>query len=340
MSIKRILLAAAALVIATATFAQNERPTNWFLGAGGGLNIGFDGKDYISRPESHSGNGTALDVYLGKYFNNTLGFRAGYQGLTISDQYTNYGKLDYSYIHGDLLLRLKEFLVPYIHAGYASVEKGNLAGGAGLMAPIKLGKRVAVVPDFKFTAFNGNTMPVGEGLGRNFSGTLGLRIILGKVDSKPEPEVIPEPIPVVVPKPEPKPEPEPEPVTEEPKPTVQEAVEEINKSFRADALFDFDSSEIRPDAIPILDKAVAWLNEFPTVKGTIEGHTDNRGTDEYNQGLSERRAKAVYDYLVDKGINRFRLSWKGFGESRPVATNETDEGRQLNRRIELVLDEE
>ena len=56
--------------------------------------------------------------------------------------------------------------------------------------------------------------------------------------------------------------------------------------------------------------------------------------------VSERRAKAVYDYLIDKGINKFRLSYKGYGESRPVATNETDEGRQLNRRIVLVLDEE
>jgi outer membrane protein OmpA-like peptidoglycan-associated protein len=340
MNIKRIHLAVAALVVAVSASAQSERPTNWFLGAGGGINIGFDGKDYVTRPESHSGNGTAIDAYIGKYFNNTLGFRAGYQGLTVSDQYTDYGKLDYSYIYGALLFRLWEFLVPYVHAGYVSVDKGNLAGGAGIMTPIKLGKRVAVVPDLKLTAFNGNTFPAGEGFGRNVSATLGLRINLGKVGVKPEPEVIPEPIPVIVPKPEPAPEPEPEPVVEEPKPTVHEAVEEINKSFRADALFDFDKSEIRADAIPILDKAVAWLNEFPTVKGVIEGHTDSRGTEEYNQGLSERRAKAVYDYLVNKGINKFRLTWKGFGESRPVATNETDEGRQLNRRIVLVLDEE
>lgn len=328
------------MVIAATAFAQKERPTNWFLGGGAGLNIGFDGKDYITRKESHSGNGTAIDAYIGKYFNNTLGFRAGYQGLTVSDQYTNYGKLDYSYIHGDILFRLWEFLVPYVHAGYATVDKGNFAGGAGIMTPVKLGKRIAVVPDIKLTAFNGNTFPAGEGFGRNVSGTVGLRINLGKVGATPEPEVIPEPVPVIVPKPEPKPEPEPEPVVVEEKPTVEEAVKEINKSFHADALFDFDSSKIRPDAIPILDKAVEWLNEYPTVKGVIEGHTDSRGTDEYNQGLSERRAKAVYDYLVDKGINRFRLSWKGFGESRPVATNETDEGRQLNRRIELVLDEE
>ena len=336
---KRIFMVFVAATLAVMAAAQNERSTNWFLGAAGGFNTGFDGKDYISRVESHSGNGTAFDVYVGKFFNNTLGFRAGYQGLSVSDQYVDYGKLSYSYAHADLLLRCWEFLVPYIHAGAAKVESFKPAGGIGIMTPIKLSNRVSVIPDLKATAFPGSAFPEGDGFGRNLSATLGLRVNLGKVGAKPVPEVLPEPIPVVVPKPEPKPEPEPV-VVEEPKPTVQEAVEEINKSFKADALFDFDSAKIRPDAIPILDKAVAWLNEFPTVKGVIEGHTDSRGSEEYNQGLSERRAKAVYDYLVDKGINKFRLTYKGYGESRPVATNETDEGRQLNRRIVLVLDEE
>ena len=335
---KRIFLVLAAATISFAAVAQNERPTNWFIGGEGGFNVGYDGKEYLSRTESHSGNGTAFDVYFGKFFNNTLGFRAGYQGLSVSDQYIDYGKLGYSYAHADLLLRCWEFLVPYIHAGAVKVENFKPAGGIGLMTPIRLSDRLSVIPDLKATAFPGSTFPDGEGFGRAISATLGLRINLGKVGTVPVPEVV-EPIPVPIVAPEPEPEPEPVPV-EEPKPTVQEVVEEINKSFRADALFDFDSSKIRPDAIPVLEKAVAWLNEFPTVKGVIEGHTDSRGTDEYNQGLSERRAKAVYDYLVDKGINKFRLTWKGYGESRPVATNETDEGRQLNRRIELVLDEE
>lgn len=340
MKMKRIFLILAATSLAIVATAQTERPTNWYLGANGGFNVGFDGKDYISREVSHSGNGTALDVYVGKFFNNTLGFRAGYQGLSVSDQYIDYGKQSFTYAHADLLLRCWEFLVPYIHAGAVKVDNFKPAGGIGIMTPIRLSDRLSVIPDLKATAFPGSTFPDGEGFGRNLSATLGLRVNLGKVGAKPEPEVIPEPIPVIVPKPEPKPEPEPEPIVVEEKPTVQEAVEEINKSFRADALFDFDSAKIRPDAIPILDKAVAWLNEFPTVKGVIEGHTDSRGTEEYNQGLSERRAKAVYDYLIDKGINRFRLTYKGYGESRPVATNETDEGRQLNRRIVLVLDEE
>ena len=137
-----VIAAAAITIMAT---AQNERPTNWFIGAAGGLNIGFDGKEYISREFSHSGNGTALDVYFGKFFNNTLGFRAGYQGLTISDQYIDYGKLDYTYAHADLLLRCWEFLVPYVHAGAAKVENFKPAGGIGLMVPIRLSNRAALL---------------------------------------------------------------------------------------------------------------------------------------------------------------------------------------------------
>jgi len=339
MNFRRIFLALAIMALPIMVSAQNERPRNWIIGAGGGLNIGYDGKDYLGREDSHSGNGTAVDAYIGKYFNNTLGARVGYQSLGLSDQYIIYGKDDYSYIHGDILFRLWDFLVPYVHGGYAKVESGKFAGGAGLMTPIKLGRRVSVVPDLKFTAFDGSIFPEGEGFGRNVSGTLGLQLALGKVGTKAVEEVVePIPVPVIAPKPEPKPEPkvEPEPEPEPVKPTV----EDINKTFRADALFDFDSSKLRPESVNILDKAVDWLNEFPTVTGVIEGHTDSVGTDAYNQGLSERRAKAVYDYLVSKGIDASRLSWKGFGESKPVATNETAEGRQLNRRIVLVLDEE
>jgi len=71
MRMKRIFLAFVAATIAVIAAAQNERPTNWFIGAEGGFNVGFDGKDYISRVESHSGNGTAFDVYFGKFFNNS-----------------------------------------------------------------------------------------------------------------------------------------------------------------------------------------------------------------------------------------------------------------------------
>lgn len=99
--------------------------------------------------------------------------------------------------------------------------------------------------------------------------------------------------------------------------------------------FDFDRSDIRPDAAVILDEAIRILADRNTAKLRVAGHTDWTGTDAYNQGLSERRAASVSNYLVKSGIAAERLSSIGYGESQPVAGNETSEGRALNRRVEL-----
>ncbi len=101
--------------------------------------------------------------------------------------------------------------------------------------------------------------------------------------------------------------------------------------------FDFDKSNIRPDARVILDEAVATLKSESDIRVSVEGHTDSRGTDEYNQKLSERRASSVADYLARGGISRSRLTTEGFGESKPVASNMTEDGRAQNRRVELRI---
>jgi outer membrane protein OmpA-like peptidoglycan-associated protein len=101
--------------------------------------------------------------------------------------------------------------------------------------------------------------------------------------------------------------------------------------------FDFDKSNIRPDARAILDEAVATLQGEPQIRVSVEGHTDARGSDAYNQKLSERRADAVADYLARGGIARSRLSTEGFGESKPVASNMNEDGRAQNRRVELRI---
>jgi OOP family OmpA-OmpF porin len=103
--------------------------------------------------------------------------------------------------------------------------------------------------------------------------------------------------------------------------------------------FDFDKSNIRPDAAVILDEAVRILGTGSGSAVSIEGHTDWIGTDAYNQGLSERRANSVMNYLVDHGVEASRLSTAGYGESRPIASNQTREGRALNRRVELLVQE-
>ena len=99
--------------------------------------------------------------------------------------------------------------------------------------------------------------------------------------------------------------------------------------------FETGSAALRPESATELNRLKELLEENPELKIRINGHTDNVGSEEDNQVLSENRAKAVYDFLVEKGIGRQRLRFKGYGESKPIATNETAEGRQLNRRTEF-----
>lgn len=106
-------------------------------------------------------------------------------------------------------------------------------------------------------------------------------------------------------------------------------------AFEGVVLFDFGRYDIKPQAYPLLNEVVTILKTNPQTKVEIEGHTDNVGTAEYNQKLSEERAKVVMDYLVENGINPERLSRKEYGFTRPVASNDTEEGRAKNRRVEL-----
>lgn len=99
--------------------------------------------------------------------------------------------------------------------------------------------------------------------------------------------------------------------------------------------FDFDKSNIKPEAEPVLDAAVDVLKENPGVNIRVAGYTDSTGPDAYNQGLSERRANSVKDYLEKHGIEASRLTAVGFGEADPVASNSTKDGRAQNRRVTL-----
>ena len=102
--------------------------------------------------------------------------------------------------------------------------------------------------------------------------------------------------------------------------------------------FDYDSAVINPESFPLLDQyGRALKGGLSKARLVIAGHTDSNGTDEYNQELSEERAAAVATYLVEiQGISPDRLMVKGFGESKPIASNETDEGRAKNRRVEFI----
>jgi len=104
----------------------------------------------------------------------------------------------------------------------------------------------------------------------------------------------------------------------------------------ANVHFDFDVSIIKPEHYRFLDEVAEVFNMNPSLNAQVQGNTDNIGSEKYNMGLSLRRAKSVKAYLVNKGVAADRMTIRGFGFSRPVATNDTDEGRALNRRVELT----
>lgn len=129
---------------------------------------------------------------------------------------------------------------------------------------------------------------------------------------------------------------------EEIKKTVPDAkvirVEEgIVVEFSSNVLFGFDKSDLSSDAKTNLDKLVKVLESYPDTDIEIQGHTDSKGSDAYNQTLSEKRAMSVANYLTGKSVNSNRLKIKGFGESLPKYTNDTEEGRAQNRRVEFVI---
>jgi outer membrane protein OmpA-like peptidoglycan-associated protein len=101
--------------------------------------------------------------------------------------------------------------------------------------------------------------------------------------------------------------------------------------------FESGKAELKPGSFEELDRVVKLLEENPSIAIDLAGHTDNVGTNEDNQQLSEARAKAVYDYILGKGIAAARLSYKGYGETKPVETNETEQGRERNRRVEFTI---
>ena len=99
--------------------------------------------------------------------------------------------------------------------------------------------------------------------------------------------------------------------------------------------FEFDSAKLTTASLEVLKDAVKIIKRHPDVTVEIAGHTDSQGNEDYNQGLSERRAQAVADFLIGKGANASNIAVKGYGESQPVADNATDAGRAANRRVEL-----
>lgn len=444
----------ALLLLATALTAGAQRPNTtytegafhedtWFVGGGLGLNVGFDGEKYQSRAESHSGAGFALDAYAGYWLFENLAFRGGIKGITTSDQYTNFGKYKNLYLHGDVLFKAGNGFIPYLHAGYAYINRGSVAGGAGLMFPIHLSQRVAIIPEVSVAALSSRAFNNGTGsVGLSTSATLGVYYSLGadhkhhdparwesvetiggtvwrlkpdeeyamaqSSEEKARPEKPKREKPAKPQKEKPQKEkpqkekpaepartgnetvpvesgstinntasntlmlqhlpPEVEvrypygtpasnhgvevvkPVFDANTPLVQTPISSSeytpskNKQGEAAAApccdrvvyFEYDQAELNDLACGMLDELVAEMKADAGMQVLIVGHTDNRGSDEYNQRLSDERAEAVRMYLLENGIGAGRIMTQGVGATQPAASNDNDGGRALNRRAVII----
>ena len=358
---KKILVLFALAALSVAAYAQEDDlqlkkqqkyPNSWFFGVGAGFNHSFDVGRYTSD-WSARGWGTSLDIYAGKWLNRVFGVRIGYHGINTAaeteESSIDYGSHPFYYLYADAIFRPTTWLVPYLHAGYASVQhkaksssKGSFAGGAGLMFPIHAGKHLSFVPGIRATFFSGDIMEHSEehtkivraklsvtlGVAYRFGGNPKPKVVTEYVDREVYVPVEVERVDTVVLK---------QVDTVYIREYIKEKEDNFNRILSGLVLFDTNSSSLRSEAFPVLNDAALFLKENPHVKVIVEGHADITGNDRINQPLSERRAKAVADYLIHRGIEPERVQPIGYGSYRPKATNETSEGRQLNRRMDFVF---
>jgi outer membrane protein OmpA-like peptidoglycan-associated protein len=118
---------------------------------------------------------------------------------------------------------------------------------------------------------------------------------------------------------------------------IERVGEGIMITFDSGILFDFDKSSLKAEARTNLDKLAVILNKYADTDLLVDGHTDSKGSDNYNLTLSQERAQAVANYLANLQVASTRMTLHGYGESRPIATNDTEEGRALNRRVEVGI---
>jgi peptidoglycan-associated lipoprotein len=163
------------------------------------------------------------------------------------------------------------------------------------------------------------------------------------VSCKKKPKEVPPPPPPPQVQEQPKVEKVEPPVVQEPQLTeeeifLQKSVEQINMEKPLGTIyFDYDKALVRDDAKPTLEKNASWLNKFRTIRILIEGHCDERGTEEYNLALGEKRAKSAQDYLLTMGIGSDRMQIISHGKSQPVNPGHDEAAWQMNRRAQFLV---
>jgi OOP family OmpA-OmpF porin len=196
------------------------------------------------------------------------------------------------------------------HTGRDSSTFATIGGGAKWYITDNLYARAGVDASYKLDNGKWDYAPT-IGLGVNFGG-----------GSKPAPA----------------PAPAPEPVAAEPAPAVEPAVAEVVR-VELDVKFDFNKAVVKPNSYGDIKNLADFMKQYPQTHTTVEGHTDSVGPDAYNQKLSEKRASAVKQVLVNQyGVGANRVNSVGYGKSRPVADNATEAGRAVNRRVEAQVE--
>ena len=315
------------------TFSDSDRKAD--DGWGAGVALGKSISEHWNMELGLTGSSLDFKTGSGSYDLQSLGVDAVYL-LNRNASFTPYGVLGLGVLRTDI----------------PGTDDTGLMANAGVGIMKRLTDNIDLRADARYR-WDGNAT---NAFNRSNFGdaiiSVGLNIALGaKAQPAPTPEPVaqpaPEPMPVAQPAPEPKPAPMPEPVAQPapvaPALTTPQAAQ-LEQAKPGDVVtilegvnFEFDSARLRPDAIVILDEAATVLDRRKDINVDVVGHTCNIGTEQYNQGLSERRAKSVYDYFVNKGIAAERLTTQGYGETKPAHSNATREGRAKNRRVELHI---
>jgi OOP family OmpA-OmpF porin len=349
-SILIVSLAAASLAFgANPAFAYEDEP--WHLTG----QIG--GADLSSKRDTRNDD-VWLSVGFGRFFGNNIsvdleydeyeGTFRGYDTVAPGATYDKW-KLSNWGVMGRYHFGQRTFR-PYIAAGMGRQKhRSVLDEGRATTASLGLGLRAQFARHLAGTAqlmwrkdFDGSSIPDH----RNFTDlyySIGLSFDFG---GRPAPPPPPPPPPAPPPAPPPNPDLDGDGVLNQhdkcpntrPGAVVDLDGCEVEAVIELEGIhFEFDKATLKPEALAILDQAAALLKKHERVVVEVAGHTDSKGSEEYNQGLSERRATAVKDYLNSRGVKASRLTSRGYGESRPVASNDTDEGRAENRRVELIV---
>lgn len=265
----------------------------------------------------------ALGAYLGYNMNEWLALEAGYDMLgKFSGAGLNDERVEAITLAPKFTLPLSQKVGLYAKLGGAYVDYGkesdySFLGAAGL--EFNITPNVSVRTEYQILTDINNDLVRAEAN----TMSLGFNYRFGGAQQ-----------PVVA-------EPQPEPVVvEEP---VDTGPTIVNKTFEFQKLdssiFALNSASLNESSKSQLNDLVAFLNEYPQAEVVVTGHTDSTGAAAYNQTLSEKRAKAVADEIASQGIDSSRIHWKGQGESQPIATNSTAQGRELNRRVDIVIPE-